>query len=101
MSDRDQGSFIGGLTVGLFAGAVGYFLFGTDKGRQLKKHLAKEWEQARANMPDRGEGLTNFSSLRDVLLHIKQQIDETVNEAEAKADRQPKRKAASKKPTKF
>lgn len=101
MSDRDQGSFIGGLTIGMFAGALGYFLFATDKGKKLKKELAKEWDQARATLPDKGEGLTSYVSLKDLFSQIKQRIEESVEEAESKLASQPRKKAGPKKTTKF
>lgn len=96
MAQKDQGSFIGGFTIGLFAGAVGYFLFATDKGKKIKKQMAHEWQQAQANMPDRGQGLANFNSFRDVLVHIKDQIEEQVAESEKKSSRTGKKKTAKK-----
>jgi len=101
MSDRDQGSFIGGLTIGMFAGALGYFLFATDKGKKLKKDLAKEWEQAQAALPDRGEGFTSYASLKDLFGQIKQRIEASVDEAESKSSPQPRKKNLTKKTTKF
>jgi hypothetical protein len=45
-SDSHQGSFVNGFTVGLFAGALGYFLFGTNKGSKIRSTLVQEWESA-------------------------------------------------------
>ncbi len=101
MSNRDQGSFVGGFTLGMFAGAVGYFLFATEKGRKIKKDLAQEWEVARKTLPDRGEGLASFATIRDLLMHVKQRIDENVNETVRKAEPQAKKKHQPRKTTKF
>jgi len=61
---REQGSFLTGFTVGMFAGATGYFFFATDKGRKLRTQLAKEWDQARFEM---GDGQFSQISLRDIV----------------------------------
>lgn len=45
MSDQ-EGSFLTGFTVGLFAGAAGYYLFATKKGAKLRTQLSQEWQQA-------------------------------------------------------
>jgi len=71
MSDHhEQGSFVSGFSIGLLAGAAGYFLFGTDKGRQIKAKLAQEWSQAQLSMPERGSGVINFSSLSQMLKSV-------------------------------
>lgn len=48
MSDN-QGSFVSGLTIGFLAGAAGYFLFGTDKGKKMRAELEREWRAAQAS----------------------------------------------------
>jgi gas vesicle protein len=63
-SGHEQGSFLTGFTLGLFAGAAGYFMFGTNKGRKLRERLADEWENARMEVGDKG--LPNMS-FRDML----------------------------------
>lgn len=78
MANQDQGSFLAGFSVGLFAGAAGYFLFGTDRGRQLKHRLAHEWEAARKEMPERGSGLVNYSSVTELI----QAVGNTIKQAE-------------------
>ena len=106
-ADRDQGSFINGFSLGLFAGAAAYFMFGTENGAKFRKQVTKEWAEARANMPDRGDGLTNFATIRELLLHMKNHIDESVTKAEHKVEAQKAKKKAvaagtvPKKPAKF
>ena len=48
---NNEGSFVSGLTVGFLAGAVGYFLFGTDKGKKIVHDLEREWRAAQAADP--------------------------------------------------
>lgn len=48
----DQGSFLNGFVVGLFAGAASYFLFATDKGATVREQLAEEWEQAKGQLTE-------------------------------------------------
>jgi gas vesicle protein len=43
-SSHDSGSFLTGLGVGLIGGAVGYFLFATDKGEKLRKQFKVQWK---------------------------------------------------------
>ncbi len=96
----DNGSFVTGFTVGLFAGAAGFFLFGTDKGRDIKARLVEEWKSAKAMLPDRGDGLTGIGSLRDVWTLFQTKLEEAVEEGRAKSESQP-RKRAHGKTTKF
>jgi gas vesicle protein len=60
---NDQGSFLTGFTLGIFAGAVGYYLFATDKGKKLRTQLNQEWQEARTQV---GPEVFPYSSLRDV-----------------------------------
>jgi gas vesicle protein len=48
----DQGSFLAGFSVGLVAGAVGYFLFATNKGSNLRDSLTEEWAAARSKLSE-------------------------------------------------
>lgn len=41
---KESGSFLTGLGLGLLGGAVGYFLFATEKGDKVRKQLAQEWK---------------------------------------------------------
>jgi len=74
MANQDQGSFLSGFSIGIVAGAVGYFLFGTNRGRNLKAHLTAEWEIARKTLPDRGDGGLNYTSITELINSISQTI---------------------------
>jgi gas vesicle protein len=54
MSDQNQGSFIGGLALGMFAGAAGYFLFATKDGSNVRKKIEKEWQEAKVVLAEEG-----------------------------------------------
>ena len=43
-------NFMTGFGVGLAAGAVGMFLFGTDEGTKLRKELKDHWQEAAADL---------------------------------------------------
>jgi gas vesicle protein len=49
-SSNDQGSFLTGFGLGLLAGAAGYFLFATDRGKKVQSELTKEWQAAKQNL---------------------------------------------------
>ena len=67
MSEQaDNGSFLTGFTIGLFAGAAGYFLFATDKGEKARKALAKEWQEAQQSWFTSEEVGPGTSSLREL-----------------------------------
>ncbi|NCN87335.1 MAG: YtxH domain-containing protein [Candidatus Pacebacteria bacterium] len=54
MSEQNQGSFIGGLALGMFAGAAGYFLFATKDGSKVRKEIEKEWQEAKEVLAEEG-----------------------------------------------
>ena len=54
MSDQNQGSFLGGLALGMFAGAAGYFLFATKEGAKTRVKLESEWQGAKEKMAQDG-----------------------------------------------
>lgn len=54
MSDQSQGSFIGGLALGMFAGAAGYFLFATKDGSKVRKKIEEEWQEAKVVLAEEG-----------------------------------------------
>jgi gas vesicle protein len=54
MSDHNQGSFVGGLALGMFAGAAGYFLFATKDGSKVRKKMEGEWSEAKVILAKEG-----------------------------------------------
>ncbi len=46
VDQRDQRLLVGGFSLGILAGSIGFYLFGTEEGRRLRQRLNDEWEQA-------------------------------------------------------
>jgi len=70
VSHPTQGSFINGFTIGLFAGAVGFFLFGTDKGGKVRQTISKEWDSAKEHLAKEGVIPSAKVSIRDVVSQV-------------------------------
>lgn len=66
-TSSDQGSFLTGLTVGMLAGAAGFFLFGTKDGSKIRKDLSKEWESAKLHLFTQGKVDNPHLTLKDVV----------------------------------
>jgi gas vesicle protein len=67
MPQKDQGSFLTGFSLGLFAGAIGYFLFGTDNGKKVRTDLNKEWNEAKEKLAEEGIIEDPHTSFRDMV----------------------------------
>lgn len=67
MSQEHQGSFLGGLAVGLFAGAAGYFLFATKDGEQMRKKVEHEWQSAKESLAKDGIIANKDASLSSMI----------------------------------
>lgn len=85
----DQGSFLAGFSIGLIAGAVGYFLFATDKGEKVRDSIQEEWESAQKRVMNNG-GQAVQASIRDL-------IKQTVDQVMAKIETSPTKKTEAKK----
>ncbi len=64
---EDGSSFVTGFTIGLFAGAAGYYLFATEKGAKLRKQMVADWEGAKEHLIEEGVIEDNRISLRQFL----------------------------------
>ncbi len=49
-NSKESGSFATGFMLGIFAGAAGYFAFGTKRGTTLRKRLQDEWLSAQEHL---------------------------------------------------
>jgi gas vesicle protein len=87
MSDHNAGSFFTGLTVGLFAGAAGYFLLNTKDGKKTLKKIKAEWDTAQDYLQEEG--------LADKGQSLKSMVYEWFDLEES----QPKTKSSKKKAT--
>lgn len=86
----DQGSFLTGFGVGLVAGAAGYFLFGTDKGKKVRQELAEEWETAKAKMEKEGVIENKAASLRQVIGDVVTKVSKELSGAKPQTEKKPK-----------
>lgn len=74
--------FFAGLTIGVLAGVVGYYLFGTKQGQQTREKISTEWQRAQALMsssttaknPDSEKWQTFFNQMgRELGFHRRRQ----------------------------
>ncbi len=94
-------SFLTGLTVGLFAGAFGYYLFNTKNGEKMRTSLATEWDEIRKKMYAEGLLPSATISLSEVLSdHLSTlsewfgkiaEIEQTANKKKNTSTDQPER----------
>lgn len=103
----EQGNFVAGFSLGLLAGAAGYFLFATEKGSKVRKQLVQEWEGAQDHMVKEGVIAAGSKiSIRQYLQHMFEEVfqaslpDELMTPSKLrKASKAPARRA--KKGSKF
>lgn len=95
---HEAGSFLTGLGVGLIGGAVGYFLFATDKGEKVKKQLVKEWQNHRKMPEDVSDGV---DSLRKLAGDIFSEILETAKQEQQSAEEELRKTKSKKKKKMF
>ena len=50
MPNEEHGSFSLGFTFGLLAGAAGFFVFGTERGKKAREQFSKQWHEAHKHM---------------------------------------------------
>ena len=50
MPNEEHGSFSLGFTFGLLAGAAGFFVFGTERGKKARKQFAQQWQEAHKSL---------------------------------------------------
>jgi gas vesicle protein len=70
---QSEGSFLTGFTVGLFAGAAGYYLFATEEGKKLRTNLVKEWDAAQAELAK--QGIKPQASLREFFRELMEKME--------------------------
>lgn len=70
---QEQSNFVAGFSLGLLAGAAGYFLFGTEKGARVRKQLVQEWEGAQEHLVREG-ALPDKLNLREFLQHMFEEV---------------------------
>lgn len=70
---QEHSNFVAGFSLGLLAGAAGYFLFGTEKGAKVRKQLVEEWEGAQEHLINEG-ALPEKLNLRQFLQNVFEEV---------------------------
>ena len=109
-SSREQQFLVGGFSLGLVAGVVGYYLFGTKQGEKLRAELNHEWADAQDYLAKQGVWPQSkkkattlnqfFIELRDqILAGLELDLDEFKNQAKhsSRKKRLPRKKSQPKK----
>ncbi len=90
MENKDSQVFATGFGLGMLTGVVGYFLFGTKRGQQLRKSLSQEWQHAQSHLQEQGvlskSAEEKEQSLSEFLNQLKNQI---LTELDLDLDDQP------------
>lgn len=76
--------------LGLFAGVVGYYLFGTKQGEKSRRKIAFEWEKAQDHLVEQGvlgDG-DKFKNLNEIIQKFK---DELLKKLEIEPIEEPKK----------
>lgn len=76
MEKNNHHTFTSGFSFGLFAGVVGYYLFGTKQGEKTRKKISKEWESAHQHLVDQGvlKKKAEFENLGEFLQVAKDEL---------------------------
>jgi len=75
--NKEVGSFLNGFTAGLVAGAAAYFLFATDKGKNLSQEIQGEWDQAKETLAEKGVIKDKNTTIRQLIGSIFKQVTDT------------------------
>jgi hypothetical protein len=67
---HQSNSFLTGFAVGLFVGAAGFYLYGTDDGAKMRKQIAHEWEKTKVDLAEQGVIERPDVSLKEFLLEM-------------------------------
>lgn len=90
-----EGSFVTGFTLGIAVSAVGYFFFGTKRGKKLKNTLSKKWQEAGIEIPDQKNNLqpgTLREAVRYLISHISTAVEQEVKKPAKKTKTRKKKK---------
>lgn len=92
----DPGSFASGFALGAVVGVVGYLVYGTSRGKDIRAKLQDEFERVQALLYEEGVTDSPEASLMEVIAAVQEQ-------AQAIMDGMPqkKRSYSKKKPKKF
>lgn len=96
MQEQHKTSFIGGFSLGLLAGATGFFLFATDRGKQVRQKINLVWQEASEDLSAQGFIDDPQESLRDFLQKTLTKCWQQIEQPVVKSDKTSKKLLASK-----
>lgn len=84
--------------LGLFAGVVGYYLFGTKQGEESRRKISLEWEKAQDHLVEQGV-LGDGDQFKNLNLNeiIQKFKDELLKKLEIEPIEEPKKTKSSRK----
>jgi len=94
-----QDSFKAGLTLGVCLGVAGYFLFGTDRGKQLRKELDQVWEdhpELKKKLPASFQSTSFEELIQEVMVEVSSGLSHLSDAAEVASTKKTKTKSPSK-----
>lgn len=89
-TSHDSGSFVTGFGLGLITGAVGYFMFATDRGESVRESLLEEWHRATATVKEnasKDSAKETVTTVKSLLKNWWQKIESEVEVAAESAER--------------
>lgn len=99
---KDSGSFLTGLGLGLLGGAVGYFLFATDKGDKVRKQLSQEWKGIHGMLhKEEPAKATTSNSLKEIVKTLLSDILEQAQQEQKAVEEELSAKTKGKKKKKL
>lgn len=96
-NSKNSGSFVNGFTVGILAGALGYAMFGTKRGKVVRERLAEEWEEAKQKMAEDGVVDAAEKGFGEYFGHLKSKLMTVMEEAQTEFAEKSKKDAKTKK----
>jgi gas vesicle protein len=86
---EQHSSFLHGFTLGMIAGAAGYYLFATQKGARMRKQLVSEWEETKEKLYEEGVIESTNVSLREFLYGVVKKFSQTPTQSSAGSAGEP------------
>jgi hypothetical protein len=78
-----EGSFVTGLTIGMFIGALGFYIYNTKGGSSLKTALQREWDVIKTDLHKEGIIDSPDLSVLDIVRQHLGAITRTLDELSA------------------
>lgn len=78
-TQNDQGSFAAGLAVGAVMGVLGYLMYGTSRGKELKSNFQKEFEKIRSTLYEEGVIESPDASIIEIVASVQQNIQTIID----------------------